>query len=120
MERGNVICDPDHPPSLTDSFRANIFWLFREDFNKNERITLKCATQEISCKIEKIIKRLDSSNLEVIEEDATSLKPLELGEVVIKTKRPIVVKRFNDLEELGRFVLVRDENTCAGGIITAV
>ena len=26
----------------------------------------------------------------------------------------------NDIQELGRFVLVHDENICAGGIITAV
>ena len=120
LERGNVICEPDKVPSLTDTFCANLFWMDREDFDKHQRIMLKCATQEISCKIEKIVKRMDSSTLEVIEEDANKLKPLEVGEIIIKTKKPIVVKRFNELEELGRFVLVKDENTCAGGIITEV
>jgi translation elongation factor EF-1alpha len=40
--------------------------------------------------------------------------------VTIKTKTPIVVKTFQDVQELGRFVMVRDENICAGGIITAI
>lgn len=120
LERGNVICEPGKEPSLADTFSANLFWMAREGFNKQERITLKGATQEIYCKVEKIARRMNSSTLEVIEENADRLEPLEVGEVVIKTKRPIVLKRFNELEELGRFVLVRDENTCAGGIITGV
>ncbi|MBN3038333.1 MAG: GTP-binding protein [Candidatus Omnitrophica bacterium] len=120
LERGNIICAGDGQPTLTDSFRANIFWMARENFDKEQKITLRCATQEISCKIEKIVKRMDSSTLEVIEEDAATLKPLEVGEVLIKTKRAVAIKRFNDLEELGRFVLVKNENTCAGGIITEV
>jgi sulfate adenylyltransferase large subunit len=120
LERGNIICEPEQEPSLTDSFYANIFWLAKEDFNRSEKLTLRCATQEISCKIEKIIRRLNSSTLEVIEEDADKLSNLEVGEILIKTKRPIVVKRFNELEELGRFVLVKDENICAGGIVSTL
>ena len=45
-------------------------------------------------------------------------KNLEVGEVAIKTKKPIAIKAFSDVEELGRFVFVKDENICAGGIIT--
>ena len=32
----------------------------------------------------------------------------------------VAIKDFNDVQELGRFVLVHDENICAGGIITQV
>ena len=48
------------------------------------------------------------------------VKNLEVAKVIIKTKKPICIKDFNDVQELGRFVLVRDENICAGGIITGV
>ena len=43
---------------------------------------------------------------------------LEVAEVIVKTKKPLAIKSFNDVQELGRFVLVQDENICAGGIIT--
>jgi len=120
LERGNVICEPAQEPPLTDTFCANLFWMTREEFNKHQKITLRCATQEVPCSIDRIAKRINSSTLEVIEENTDTLKPLEVGEVIIKLKRPIAVKRFNELEELGRFVLVRNENTCAGGIVTAL
>jgi translation elongation factor EF-1alpha len=54
----------------------------------------------------------------MIEEDAGTLKNLEVGELIIKTKKPISITSFNDIPELGRFVLTRGENVCAGGIIT--
>lgn len=120
LDRGNVICAPDGEPILTDKIEANIFWMAKNDFNADEKLTIRCATQETMCKIESINKRINSSTLEVIEENAKLLKNLEVAEVTIKTKKPIVIKDFNDIQELGRFVLVHDENICAGGIIAAI
>ena len=118
LDRGNVVCLPDAEPTLTDKIAANIFWMSKRDFGKNQKLTMRCATQETSCKIESINKRINSSTLEVIEENAEVIKNLEVGEVIVKTKKPLAIKDFNNVQELGRFVLVHDENICAGGIIT--
>jgi sulfate adenylyltransferase subunit 1 (EFTu-like GTPase family) len=89
-------------------------------FSKTERLIFRCSTQETTGKIETIRRRINSSSLEIIEEEANELGNLEVGEVIIKTKNPIVIKTFQDVQELGRFVMVRDEDICAGGIITAI
>ncbi len=81
---------------------------------------MRCATQETNCKIESIEKRINSSTLEVVNKNVDVIEDLEVAQVVIKTKRPIAIRDFNDVQELGRFVLVRDENACAGGIITMI
>lgn len=120
LSRGDVICLPDEEPILTDRFSANIFWMAHRDFEKKQRLTIRCATQETSCKIERIKKRINSSTLDIIREDGDTLQNLEVGEVVVKTKKPIAIKEFNDVQELGRFVFVQDENICAGGIITGL
>jgi sulfate adenylyltransferase subunit 1 (EFTu-like GTPase family) len=120
LDRGYVLCHPGQEPVLTDTFRASVFWMAKKEFNKGERITVRCATQETSGKIEAIRRRINSSTLEVIAEEADELGNLEVGEVIIKTKNPIVIKTFQDVQELGRFVMVRDEDICAGGIITAI
>jgi sulfate adenylyltransferase large subunit len=118
LDRGDVICAPGTEPHITDSVEANMFWMSKRDFNSDTKLTMRCATQEVSCKIEKIIKRINSSTLEVVGENSDTVKNLEIAQVIIKTKKPIAIKNFNDVEELGRFVLVHDENICAGGIIT--
>lgn len=119
LERGNVLCSPQDEPTLTDKIDASIFWMTKKDFNKGQKLNIRCATQQTTCKIETINKRIDSSTLKVLEENADVLKNLEVAQVVIKTKKPLVIKDFNDVQELGRFVLVQDENICAGGIIAA-
>jgi len=120
LDRGDIICTEGNEPKLTDSIPANIFWMIKKDYDKKLKLTIRCATQETSCKIETIKNRINSSTLEVIEENAHVIKNLEVAEVIIKTKKPIAIKNFNSVQELGRFVLVHDENICAGGIITVV
>jgi len=117
LNRGDMVCCQTQEPNLVNSFYANIFWLSKKDFSKDERLIIQCATQATSCTIKEIKKRIDSSTLCILEENGDKLKNLEIGQVLIKTKKPIAIKAFADLQELGRFVLIRDENTCAGGII---
>jgi len=118
LNRGNIVCDTKNEPVLTNSFKANILWMSKEQFNKDEKIMMRCATQQTIVKVEQIHNRMNSSTLEILEHDADILGNLEVGQVTIKTKKPIVIKSFNDVNELGRFVFVKDDNICAGGIIT--
>ena len=118
VERGDIICDVEHAPKVIDSFTASVFWLAGKEFSKKDKLIFRCSTQETGCKIEEIKRKINSSTLEVIEEHAEVLRELEVGKVIIKTKRPVVVEPFADSPELGRFVLVRGEHICAGGIIT--
>ena len=117
LNRGDIVCLPDSEPVVTDSIAASIFWMAKRDFDGRQKLTIRCATQETSCKIESINRRINSSTLEVIEQNAKVLKNLEVAEVILKTKDSVAIKDFNDVQELGRFVLVQDENICAGGII---
>ncbi len=120
LNRGDVVCTPEGEPTLTDTFDATIFWMSKQDFNKEKRITIRCATQETTARVERIDKRIDSSTLDIIEQNAGTLKNLEVGQVTIKAKAPIVIKTFNDVKELGRFVFVEGDNICAGGIISSM
>ena len=83
-----------------------------------DKLTLRCTTQEMTCSISEIFKKINSSTLEKIEDDLTSLNKLEVGEVEIKTKKPIVISIISNVQALGRFVLLRNNTIVAGGIIT--
>ncbi|MDP1853783.1 MAG: GTP-binding protein [Candidatus Omnitrophota bacterium] len=118
LDRGNILCEKDKAPKVSDRFHASVFWMSKQGYSKDEKVILRCATQEVSCKIEAIHKRINSSSLELLETDAQGLENLEIGEVTIKTKKPIVIDTFKNIREIGRFVLVKNENISAGGIIT--
>ena len=120
LDRGDIVCIPGEEPLLTDEVQAKVFWMSRRPLSINDRLIIRCATQETKCNIQAIHKRINSSSLELIEENASTLENLEVAEVTIRTKKPIAIKNFNEIQELGRFVLVMNENIVAGGIITEV
>lgn len=117
IDRGNVIVHDDDMPIVINKIKANVFWMDKTPFKKGEILRFRCATQDVSCEIEKINRVINSSTLELIAEDATEIKNREVANIIIKTDKPVIVENFNKMEELGRFVLGR-EDTCAGGIIT--
>lgn len=119
IKRGNVIVHDGDQPVITKMVNANIFWLDNHPYKKGESLSFRCATQEVSCEIEKINRVIDSSTLKLISEDAYEIKNREVANITIKTGKPVVVENFNKIEALGRFVLGR-ENILAGGIITAL
>lgn len=116
IERGEIISHGAVP--ITDEIHANVFWSSEEPLSRGAKITLKCATQEVECTIDQIKKRLDSSNLDVLEEDAEQLNDTEVGQIIVKTAKPVVIENFNDVQELGRFVFVRGYDISGSGIVT--
>ncbi len=120
VRRGLVACEPDSLPAVTDRFRANIFWLSPEPWERDQPLVFKCATQEVQVRAETIVRSIDSSTLATIAENASELREHEVGEAVLKASAPVVLESFGDVPELGRFVLVRDYDVVAGGIVTHV
>lgn len=117
VERGEIICRKDSIPKVTDKINASVFWIGKEPFKKGEKIILKCTTQEVVCRVEQINKKIDTSSLELIEQNSSVLNETEAAELEIKTEKPIVIDDFNKIKELGRFVFEKKLEIVAGGII---
>jgi sulfate adenylyltransferase subunit 1 (EFTu-like GTPase family) len=118
IPRGQVLADPDHPPKAFTEFPATVFWMSRKPLQADETLVFRCTTQEVNCTIAGIKRRLDSSSLDVIEENATTLDDTEVGEMVLRTEQPVVLEEHSFIPELGRFVLERSHDVVAGGIVT--
>jgi sulfate adenylyltransferase subunit 1 (EFTu-like GTPase family) len=114
IERGNVLCSGELP-EVTDTLNARVFWMSRNPMEGGERLVLRLATQEVDCSVN-VNRRIDSSTLKVLGEGGVNNN--EVAEAEIKTEKPVVVEDFNDIPELGRFVLVRGNDVVAGGIVT--
>ena len=117
IHRGQIICDESAPAPTVNLFKSNIFYMHRTPLKKNEKLILRCATQEVECSLSKIEKRVDWDTLEIDEEDASQINRNETALVSITTETPVVVTDYYNIKELGRFVLERDREPIAGGII---
>jgi len=120
-QRGQVGCPEDRQPDLTRRLRASVFWLAPEPLALDDQapdMAFRCATQETPCRAAELRERVDSGSLAQMPTDQGRLAETEVGELVIETDSPAVVESFYDVQELGRFVLVRGRQVVAGGIVT--
>jgi small GTP-binding protein len=121
LRRGQVGCPDGDSPFLTRRFHASVFWLSPSALDLRaggDELTLKCATQEGPCRAAAILERIDSSTLERLPCEDGRLEHTEVGQLLIETAAPVVVESFYDVQELGRFVLVKGRDVVAGGIVT--
>jgi sulfate adenylyltransferase subunit 1 (EFTu-like GTPase family) len=117
LERGQIACTPDDFPDRTDTIEAPVFWMSEHSVRKGDTLEFRCATMQTSCRIEEITGRLDSATFEPINEDPDELRDTEVARLTIKTDRCVAVDPFEKVAETGRFVLMRDKNTVAGGVL---
>ena len=117
FDRGQIICIEKAMPKVTKKFKGNLFWMSNTSLKKGEAVKMKCATQESSCIVKEISKRMDSSTLQVVETNADELKNREVGEVVFESDKELVLDDFNKVPALGRFVIEKNLDTAGGGII---
>jgi sulfate adenylyltransferase subunit 1 (EFTu-like GTPase family) len=116
VERGHILAE-DLSSMISDSIRANIFWMDSKGYRAGEILLFRCVTQEVPCRIEKINRKFDPASMELIEEEASSIKGAEVADILIQLDEKVVVDPFNEIPEMGRFVLEKDGRPVAGGII---
>ena len=116
VRRGQILA-ADLSSKISDTITANIFWMDSAGFEMGEPLLFRCVTQEVPCRIEKIYRRFDPAAMEWMEEDASSIKGAEVADALIHLETPVVFDSFNDIPEMGRFVLEKQGRPVAGGII---
>ncbi|HKI68041.1 MAG TPA: GTP-binding protein, partial [Verrucomicrobiae bacterium] len=119
VERGAVAAVESAPPYELTRFKARVFWLGRQPFAKGKKYKIKLATQEAECEIDAIEKVIDASTLATISRshDEIFVGRHEVGELTIRTKRPLAFDTVNEIVPTGRFVLVDGFDVSGGGII---
>ena len=117
LKRGAVACDLDNSPAISNVLTATIFWMNGEPLKTGDTIEFQCATQGVTCKVKAINQRMNSSSLQIIDETASELQNTEVAQVTFKMDNYVCTDPFEDIAEMGRFVLIRHSDTVAGGII---
>jgi sulfate adenylyltransferase large subunit len=117
LTRGTVLVTKDDIPELRDTFRASVFWMFVKPWVVTKPYGLQCSTQDVTCRIEKITRKINSSTLEVIERDLDRLQRYEAGDLVIRTERPILTESLSERSEFGRFVVKQEGRVIGIGFI---
>lgn len=113
LRRDQVVCK-HRLPRVTTEILAKIFCV--HPLNIKEKLRLRCVTQETLAQLRQINGVWDTVNLEPKSYEGL-LKENDFAEAIISTNEPVVVERFEGLNNLGRFVLQNNREIYAVGII---
>ncbi|MHC4564206.1 MAG: GTP-binding protein [Planctomycetota bacterium] len=116
VKRGHVGFNIDSAPSVTKRLSARVFWIGPRSLEANGRIEVLCGTQSHRGCVERIARVIDPISLETIETENDRLNSLQVGEIVVRTERPMCIDRFDILPELGRFAILQDGRIAGGGV----
>jgi len=121
VKRGNVAGPIDNPPQVPKTFVAQIAILQHPGtISAGYTPVFHCHTATVACTFEKLLKKVDPRTGKVLEENPSFLKKGDIGVVQVRPIRPLVIEKFREIPQLGRFA-VRDLGmTIAAGICLEV
>ncbi len=104
-------------PSVSNKFKANVFWMGKQALVQGKTYKLKIATQQVPVILSEIIHVLNASDLVSVKKDHVARH--EVGECIFETAKPVAFDLVGDVAATGRFVIVDQYEIAGGGIILA-
>lgn len=119
IERGTIAALETAPPYELTKFKARIFWMGKNPFVKGRKYRLKLTTQEVDCEIDDIERVIEASTLAVVSgrREEKFVGRHEVGELTLRTRKPVAFDAVTEIVPTGRFVIVEDLEVCGGGVI---
>jgi len=117
VERGQVAAHAGHGPAEAREFHARVFWLDHTPLALDQPLTLRLCTQEVEARVIAVQRVLDSSTMEVVNEPRTEIRRYEVGEVILRARRPLAFDNADYVPVTGRFVLMHGRQIGGGGVI---
>ncbi len=118
VSRGDMICAPSDLPEATQEFEATLCWLNETPLRLGGHYLLRHTTRTVRARVETLQYRLDVNTMER-DSAAPTLGLNEIGQVTVKTSKPLFVDPYARNRTTGSFILIDAANdaTVAGGLI---
>ena len=118
ISRGDVIVDAEDLPGSSQDLHAKICWMNPRPLTAEKQYLLKHTTQTVKSAVTAIEHRINISSLDK-ETDVTELAMNDLGEVRIKTAKPLIYDGYGTNRLTGSFILIEQGTnaTVAAGML---
>jgi sulfate adenylyltransferase subunit 1 len=118
VSRGDVIVHPQALPGCSTELHARICWLHARPLQAGRKYFVKHMTQTVPAIVTSIVHRLDVSTL-AEEPGAPELAMNDLGEIRLRTAKPLVFDAYAHNRLTGSFILIEQGTnaTVAAGML---
>jgi elongation factor 1-alpha len=118
MKRGDVVGPADNPPTVAAEFTAQFIVLHHQNvIAKGYTPVFHFHTAQLACTIVDILEKKDPKTGQTAEKNPETLKTGDVAIVRIKPTKPLVVEKYSDFPQLGRFAIRDMGSTVAAGVI---
>ncbi len=118
ISRGDVIVDAEDLPGASSELHANVCWMNPRPLTPGKQYLLKHTTQTVKAAVTAIDHKINISTLEK-EDGVTELAMNDLGEIRIKTAKPLIYDGYATNRLTGSFILIEPGTnaTVAAGML---
>jgi len=121
LHRGDVAGHPNRPPTVAKEFLGRLIVLYHPTaIAQGYTPVLHAHTVTEATKFVELVNKIDARTGQVVEDKPAYLKAGDGAVVRLQPLHPIVLERYSDIPELGRFAIRDMGTTVAAGIVTEI
>jgi elongation factor 1-alpha len=121
IRRGDVAGHSDNPPTVAEEFVGRIFVIYHPTaIAAGYTPVLHIHTATVPVTFAELIHKLDPRTGSVQEENPQYIKQGDSAVVRFKPRKPVVVEKFSEIPQLGRFAIRDSGRTIAAGVVIDV
>ena len=114
VSRGNMLVKANNQPEQLKEITARICWMDSQALVAGKNYILQHGINDSKAKIISLNNKIDVVNQETITDEVLQLKLNEIGEITLKTAKPIFADKYADNPANGAFILIDDSNSTVG------
>ncbi len=121
IRRGDVIGPTSSPPKVATEFTAQVVVLHHQNvIAKGYTPVFHIHTAQIACTFVEFLEKKDPKTGQTAEQNPQFLKTGDVAIVKIKPTKPVVIEKFSEFPELGRFAIRDMGETIGAGVVMDV
>jgi elongation factor 1-alpha len=121
IKRGDVIGPVSSPPKVAAEFTAQIVVLHHQNvIAKGYTPVFHIHTAQVACTFIEFLEKKDPKTGQTAEKNPQFLKTGDVAIVRIKPTKPVVIEKFSEFPELGRFAVRDMGETIGAGVVMDV
>jgi elongation factor 1-alpha len=121
IRRGDVCGPADDPPSVAETFQAQIVVMQHPSvITAGYTPVFHAHTAQVACTVESIDKKIDPSSGEVAEENPDFIQSGDAAVVTVRPQKPLSIEPSSEIPELGSFAIRDMGQTIAAGKVLSV
>jgi elongation factor 1-alpha len=121
IKRGDVAGHLDNPPTVAEEFTARVFIIWHPSaVTVGYTPVIHAHTASVAARIVEIQAKLDPRTGQVVEKNPQFLKMGDAAIVKFKPIKPMVIEKFSEFPQLGRFAMRDMGKTIGIGVVIDV